>query len=185
MKTTRMTQKESQKRIFKKILKYGQPVLTSDAFRAAYAEVHHLKGNLADHILNVTIMGCLLCEKEQQHQRAVKEEQVVLACLCHDLGMTGRDTLYRDRLSAWREHAEESVRRARAILPDLDQTTADAIKTHMWPVSGRPPRTREGRIVLMADKIASAIDWFSFVQHKPWQPKIKERVEVFVKTACL
>ena len=168
---------EAQSVIIDQILKYGRQILCSEAFRAAWSETHHLKGILADHILNVTIMGCRLCREMNRHKPKVNEGEVILACLCHDLGMTGRETIYKSRLASWREHPQESVRRAKAILPDLDDTVTAAIESHMWPIAGPAPHTPEGRVVLMADKIASGIDWFSFMKREPWEPRIKERLK--------
>ena len=169
-------QSKAQKKISEEILKYGEPVLRSEAFQAAYHQTHHLKGNLADHILNVTIEGVNLCRRLQKKKIDVDERTVVLACLCHDLGMVGRDEKYESRLESWKQHPEESLKQAKEICPDLDETAAAAIATHMWPIAGKAPRTREGRIVLAADKYASMIDWISFVKGKPWQQEIKEAV---------
>ena len=164
------------KQIAKEILGYGSEVIHSDAFRAAEHQTHHLKGNLADHILNVTIAGVSFCHRLQKRKIRVDEKTVVVACLCHDLGMVGREEKYESRLKSWRQHPEESIKQAKEICPELDDKTSQAIATHMWPIAGRAPRSREGRIVLAADKYASVMDWISFAKGEPWQREIKEMI---------
>ena len=169
--------KKTINQISEEILQYGGPVLRSDAFRAAAHETHHLKGNLADHILNVTIAGVFLCHRLKNRQIEVNEKAVIIACLCHDLGMVGRNEKYESRLKSWQQHPEESLKQAKEICPDLDEKTSKAITTHMWPITGKAPCSREGRIVLAADKYASLIDWISFVRGIPWQKEIIETVQ--------
>ncbi len=170
-------QKKIKNQIAEEILRYGGEVIRSDAFRASSQETHHLKGNLADHILNVTIAGVSFCHRLQKKRIEVDEKTVVIACLCHDLGMVGRNEKYESRLKSWRLHPEESLKQAKAICPELDDKTSQAITTHMWPIAGGLPRSREGRVVLAADKYASMIDWISYVKGEPWQREIKEAIQ--------
>ena len=169
-------QKNAKKQISEEILRYGGAVIHSDAFRAASRETHHIKGNLADHILNVTIAGVCFCHRLQKRKIAVDERTVVIACLCHDLGMVGRNEKYESRLKSWRQHPEESLKQAKEICPELDDKTSQAITTHMWPIAGERPSSREGRVVLAADKYASVIDWISYIRGVPWQREIKETI---------
>ena len=140
--------------ICREILRYGKVILYSDIFRQAAAETHHLHGSVADHTLNVCIISVRLCHFLERRQIRVCKKDLIQAALCHDLGMVGRSRKYRNRKDSWQSHAEESAAIARTLIPDLPASVEEIICTHMWPVAGPHPRSREGRVLGAADKYA-------------------------------
>ena len=95
---------------------------------------------------------------------------------CHDLGMLGREEKYRNRRDAWRRHPQESVRAAREVLPDLNRNTEACIAAHMWPLAGRPLPSREGAVVVAADKYATIMDLGSAVFHRTYKQEMKQSI---------
>jgi uncharacterized protein len=75
-------------------------------------------------------------------EKKVREDVVILAGLCHDLGIIGRDEKYKNDFQCGQCHAGDSVISAKEILPDLDEMTIDSIQNHMWPVTKTPPHYR-------------------------------------------
>lgn len=162
--------------ICSEIFRYGEDILHSDTFRQAAGETHHLHGTVADHTLNVCILSVRFCHILKHRQIRINEKDVIQAALCHDLGMVGRGSKYSGRKDSWQSHAEESVRIAHALIPDLHDSVEDMILSHMWPVSGPRPRSREGRLLNTADKIASMTDWIFWLARRPYAVRIKEEL---------
>ena len=176
--TIRMKQQKisEENAICKAILRYGKDILHADIFRQAAKETHHLHGSVADHTLNVCIISVRLCHMLQRRQIPVCEKDLILAALCHDLGMIGRSSRYHSRKDSWKSHPEESVRIAHTLIPDLSDSAEELIRTHMWPVAGPFPRTRESRLLGTADKYASMADWISWLTRRPFAARIKKNL---------
>ena len=162
------------KEICSDILHYGEGILQSKEFQHASAETHHLRGNVAEHTLTVCILAARICRTLQKHGITVNEKDLIQAALCHDLGMLGRDTAYKNRTDSWKSHPEKSASVARELVPDLSTNAESMITTHMWPVSGPHPRSREAMILNLADKWASAADWVCFLTGKQVGADIRE-----------
>lgn len=154
------------KAISRDIRHYGENILQSEAFQNAFHETHHMRGSVADHTLTVCILAARICRAMQQHGFSVNEKDLIQAALCHDLGMIGRNTAYKNRTDSWRSHPKKSASVARDLVPDLSTNAESMIHTHMWPVSGPHPRSREAAILNIADKWASAADWVYFLTGK-------------------
>lgn len=155
---------------------YGEPVLRSEAFRRTGDETHHLHSSLRDHTLNVCITSARISRFLQEMGIRVNDKTLIQAALCHDLGMVDRQSKYKSRTASWRNHPEESVKVARTIIPDLTPAAEEMIRTHMWPVAGIHPRSREEVILNISDKYASFIDWVSWLVGKKYEARIKERL---------
>ena len=169
--------KLSENDIISDILEYGRDILVSDIFRQAEAETHHLHGTVFDHTVNVCVVSMRLCSQLTDRGIQVNKKDLIQAALCHDLGMVGRETKYKGRVGSWRNHARESARIARELVPDLSAEAEEMILSHMWPVSGMPPRTNEGMILCMADKYATMADWRSWLTKSRYAPRIKEQLD--------
>ena len=143
------------KRAQQEILSLGEAVLFSDVFESALHQVHHHALSVADHTLNVALTSMDICYfLDRLHVKADKRD-VVIGALAHDLGILGRYEKYRNNLECCRRHPVDSVRIARDLIPDLNEKTEQIIRRHMWPLSLRPPCSREGMIVMAADKYSS------------------------------
>ena len=178
--TAMMNQKKiaEEKAISREILRYGKDILHSDIFRQAAGETHHLHGSVADHTVNVCIVSVRLCRFLKRRRIRVCEKDVIQAALCHDLGMIGRSSKYRDRRDSWRSHPKESIRAAHDLIPDMQDSVEEMILSHMWPVNGPRPRSREGMLLGTADKLASMADWISWLTKRPFAPEIKKELHL-------
>lgn len=160
------------------ILEYGGQILSSDVFRQTASQKHHLHGTVFEHTINVCIVSVRLAGQLAERGVRVNEKDLVQAALCHDLGMIGRDCKYRGRLDSWKSHPEESVRIAKELVPDLSEEAEEMILSHMWPVAGPQPGSKEGRILCMADKYASMADWKTWLTRHRFAARIKEQLEM-------
>ncbi len=159
------------------IIKYGKDVLNSSVFRQAASQAHHVHGTVLDHTLNVCVVSLRLCRQLKNRGIKVNEKDLVQAALCHDLGMVGRDSKYKDNLNSWEAHPAESARIARSLIPDLSEEAEEIIRSHMWPLAGSLPASNEGMLLCIADKYASMADWKSWVTRHRFAPRIKKRLE--------
>ena len=57
-------------------------------------------------------------------------------------------------------HPGHALRNAEQDFPDLTPIERDVISRHMFPFHPLPPRTREGWLVCMADKISTVQEFF-------------------------
>ena len=80
---------------------------------------------------------------------------LVRGALLHDYFLYDWHVKDRGRPNHALHHARMALENARRDY-DINETEADIIGNHMFPVVPVPPRTREGWIVCMADKISAA-----------------------------
>ena len=163
--------------IINDILLYGKDILNSEAFRKAASEKHHVHGTVYDHTINVCVVSLQLARQLTNRGVEVRKKDLVQAALCHDLGMISRDSKYEDQLDTWRRHPQESARTARMLVPDLSPEAEEMILSHMWPVGGPLPASKEAILLSMADKYASMADWQSWLTNKKFAKQIKDRLE--------
>lgn len=166
MPKRKKSKKKKSNAVQKEIRHYGAPILESEAFRRAASETHHLHGTVSQHTLAVCSASIRIARFLKKAGIRVNEKDLVEASLCHDLGMIGRDEKYGSRTDAWKGHPEESLKVAKELVPDLSKNAESLILSHMWPVSGPPPRSREAVILNIADKAGSLADWGNFLKLK-------------------
>ena len=165
------------KEISETILRYGEDVLQSEEFRSAYAETHHIRGTVSSHSMTVCIMAMKMSRFLKKQGVDLNDKDLVQASLCHDLGMIGRKEKYQDNIIAWKSHPKDSAAVARDLVPDLSENAESMIATHMWPVGGPIPKSKEALILSTADKLASFADWIQFLTGKSVGAGIRKQVE--------
>lgn len=171
-----IAKKKKQDYICSRILQYGKAALESHEFKRAESEVHHVHSSVKDHTLNVAITGTSICRLLKKMHVDIREDDVIRASLCHDLGMLGREHRYDSPREARRDHPAESVVTARRIFPDLSPNAEEVIRSHMWPMGDAKPDSREGFVVILSDKYASVIDWISYFTGRKYKSAIKKRL---------
>ncbi len=167
-----------EKEICRTILEYGREIIESDIFKRAALQTHHLHGTVMDHTINVCVVSIWLCSRLKSRGAEVREKELVMAALCHDLGMVGRENKYKNSLDSWKGHPEESARIAREIIPDISPLTLEMILSHMWPLAGSPPSSPEAMLLCIADKYASMADWKSWLTKHRFASRIKEELDL-------
>lgn len=137
------------------ILKYGGDIIRSEEFRATFEQKHHMDTTVGDHTLGVAaeaVYICLLCS--QTDDRTL--ENVVVSSLCHDLGIIGRDEKFDNNAQCLMRHPVDSAEVYRNLTGEKNERVLDSILSHMFPLKPRMPKHREGWILTLADKTASA-----------------------------
>ena len=145
----------------KVVKKYGNDILKSDIFKAARNQTHHCRTTVASHSVKTAISGLKICAILRRMGIKVNTRIVVRTALLHDLGMIGRNELYRNNCECCLRHPENSAYIARQICREIDDKSIAAIESHMWPSTTRIPNTKEAFVLCMADKVASVKDWMT------------------------
>lgn len=130
-------------------------IVSTPQFQKSLAQKHHKDTTLGLHTLEVKKAAVKICEVLDKVGVKTDVNSVTAAALCHDLGMVGRDELYKNDVECWTKHSKDSVETARELIPDMDEKTEKAIRSHMWPFTKHVPTSREGWILVAADKYAS------------------------------
>ena len=137
-----------------------EDILNHSAVQSMKQYPHHGKTNCFDHCCHVAYFNYKWC-------RALKLDcrSAARAGMLHDLF-----------LYDWHTHAKETGERLHGLThPDtalrnarrhfqLNRTETDIIQNHMWPVTLRHfPRTKEGWIIVLADKYCGLLETLKFI----------------------
>ena len=144
------------RRAFKDIYIYGKRVLESDEYLATFNQTHHHILSVGEHTLHVTLRGLSISYDLIKKGYSVNINNVVIACLCHDLGIIGRYDKFDNNLICCYLHPLHSARIAERLIDNLPRETRKAISRHMFPATLLPPLSLTGFILISADK-SSAI----------------------------
>lgn len=141
--------------IQREVRRLGGDIISSERFAKAYDVPHHSKsGNIALHSLETAGYALMIARWLERHGVSVNVRDAVRAGLLHDIGMTEDEVFLSPSRKKARSHPREGVRIAREEF-EANETQAEAIRHHMFPVFATPPRTIEGWVVTAADKCCS------------------------------
>ena len=134
-----------------------EEILESRRYAKAQRIVHHKKTSVAAHSLRTAEYGSRISRWLNRHGIEVNEEDVVEACLLHDIGMTDDEV---SSSASWKKayrHPKKSEQIAREEY-HANENQCNAIRRHMWPICIIPPKSIEGWVVVAADKCGSFDD---------------------------
>ena len=145
------------------IEKYGKTVLGSREFEAAMKQKHHYKSTVGQHSLDVAFIALAV---------RISIRAIVIGCLCHDLGILDRSH-FASGPDMCRMHPIESAAISREF-SNNDATVFDMCEHHMFPLMSKPPKTTEGWIVSIADKVSSVGEVVLPPVRKKWERRNAE-----------
>lgn len=149
----------TKKRIVKDVKHYGSDVIRSDEMRKAFSQKHHIRSTVGEHTLRVVSSSLLMCYFFEKFHINLDIRAVVVASLCHDLGMVGRNEKFSSGKECFRNHPKDSLNIARELVGKMPEKTEDIINRHMWPIGKtKAPNSIEGVIVSVADKYNAVKD---------------------------
>ncbi len=132
----------------------GEPLFQTELFKEGEQQKHH-RTTLMGHTLQVAANAERIALMFLRYGIEVNVNDVVIAALCHDIGMVGRARKYRNNYECCKKHPADSVAEARKIYPNLSKKAEDAILHHMWPINRHAPKSPEAWTVLLSDKLCS------------------------------
>jgi len=99
------------------------------------------------------------------------------AGLLHDLYFHERSG-FKENMKMLRQHPKEALKNALEIC-DLNDKEKNIIIRHMWLVTLKPPKYKEGYIVTFVDKYCAAKEFFSSVFFRNFSKKSYARMKRF------
>ncbi len=145
---------------------YGSEVLSSPEFGRAMTQKHHHVTTVGDHSLGVAYVSVKICRFLNAMHIKTDTESMVRGALCHDLGIVGRHEKFSNNLVCWQKHPKESGEVATWLLGDLNRREKDIICHHMWPTTPVPPHSREGCVIVIADKYCAVKEVLTAMKEK-------------------
>ena len=138
---------------------YGGDVIGSKEMQQAFEQTHHRWSTVGEHTLRVAVSSVMICYVLKKLHIKVSIPAVVVASLCHDLGILGRYEKFSSEKECSREHPKDSVAVARELVGEMPEKTEDIIERHMWPAGkAKAPNSIEGFVVSAADKYNAVKD---------------------------
>lgn len=137
-------------------------ILRSEVFSRLKGQTHHINTTLDRHIISVTLVCNRIYSFLKKFNIMISEEELIIAALCHDLGMSDRHNkeVFPTHKDLALKHGERSVYYAIGILgEDFTPKEEEIVKQHMFPML-LPPRCIEGWILITADKYCTVKDFF-------------------------
>ncbi|MDO4617792.1 MAG: HD domain-containing protein [Lachnospiraceae bacterium] len=137
----------------------GAEVIASPEFQAAYQQPHHFKGTVGTHMINTAYYSYCLCKLLNRFGVKTKTDELIIACLCHDLGIVGnRHHKYTTGSECCMQHPVDSIPIAERLMGTLTPRQENTILMHMWPLAPSHPQYREGVILSLIDKYCSVLE---------------------------
>ena len=149
----------SKEEVDRYIYAVGSGVIDASVFQAGYFQKHHMRTSVAAHTLNVAQSSVYMGRFLTHLGFRVNMQDLVLASLCHDLGIVGRYSKYANNRECCNRHPLDSAALAKKLVPNADDVVLNSVECHMWPIgpTGHPNHI-EGFIVTVADKYSSVKD---------------------------
>ena len=119
---------------------------------------HHICTTRLQHSLNVSYYNYIICNR-----LGFNAVSAARAGLMHD--MFYYDRKESDIKSHHSEHPVIAAKNAKEIF-DTDTLENDIIETHMWPVTFRLPRYKEGYVIVIVDKYCAVLEYLAPKYHK-------------------
>ena len=174
---------KSNKNIIRKIKLYNQnsrseykntmsELLTNEKLKNLDNFRQHYKCTRLKHSINVSYYSFYIA-------KLLKLDYVstAKAGLLHDLYFHEKSN-FRENMKTLRHHPKEALKNALEIC-ELNDKERDIIRRHMWLITLRPPKYKEGYIVTFVDKYCAAREFFSSVFFKNFSKKSNTRMNKF------
>lgn len=116
---------------------------------------HHGKISIYDHCIEVAEKSYCYA---REHKLALDEASLIRGALLHDYYFYDWHKKDRSHRLHGIHHPETALKNAMEDF-QLTETEKDIIRHHMFPLTGKMPQTREGRIVCMMDKLCAVGDY--------------------------
>ncbi|MCR5214164.1 MAG: HD domain-containing protein [Eubacterium sp.] len=145
--------------IIKIVYQYGSDILDSPKFDREKEFIQHGNTTTHHHSLAVAYVSVYLAlKKEEKSKKKIDMRSLVRGALLHDYFLYDWHDKSENHSVHGYTHARQSLKNAKRDFP-INKTEADIIFCHMFPLNiTRFPRTREGRIVCIADKLCAGAE---------------------------
>ncbi len=131
---------------------YTKDILKNENFLKEKNFPHHKHMTAYKHSINVAYMSLKLCKNKR-----VDRKKLARTALLHDYYLYN----WHNKEETW--HKPHGIKHGHIAMinaqKDFDNFDENAIERHMWPLTIKPPKTRIGWIVTLADKIVGVCEF--------------------------
>lgn len=127
-------------------------ILTHPRFNEMREYHHHKEIDCHFHSVFVAYLTYKICRFT-----SCNTEEATRAAILHDFYLYDWHITKHDELHAW-YHPKQAKINAEKYFGSLTPKQEDMILAHMWPLHLMPPRSKEGMVLTMADKICTNLD---------------------------
>ena len=147
--------------IIKLVYKYGADIIDDSRFEKEKAFIQHGSTTTHHHSLAVAYVSVYFALRSKKN---IDMRSLIRGALLHDYFLYDWHDKSENHSVHGFTHARQSLKNARRDFP-INRTEADIIFCHMFPLNlTRFPRTTEGRIVCMADKLCAGAETASLAK---------------------
>ena len=119
-------------------------LLDMELIRALDTVPQHFRYTRLRHSMDVAYITFFIARVMRFDSRSAARAGVLHDLFFYEEGQKSRNLL--------RAHPQIALDNAREICPDLNEIEADAILRHMWMLTAKPPRYKEGMLLTFVDK---------------------------------
>ena len=180
-----MKELKSKKNIIKKIKSYNiksrdeykdtmTELLTHEKLKSLNNFSQHYKCTRLKHSIDVSYYSFYIAKLLKLDYISTAK-----AGLLHDLYYHKKTSFsFKENVKMLRSHPKEALKNAMEIC-DLNDMERDIIKRHMWLITLKPPKYKEGYIVTFVDKYCAAKEFFSSIFSRNFSGKSNTRMNRF------
>lgn len=134
------------------IVRYGRDILLSNGMQMEKQFIQHGSYTVFQHSVTVAYLCLRLADRYHLH---VDRRSLVRGALLHDYFLYDwHEPIIRNKIHGF-THPYTALRNAKRDFR-LNKTEENMIKCHMFPLTPFPPRSKEGILLCMADKICAS-----------------------------
>ena len=136
---------------FELIKKYGKDILNNKTYQSQDKYIQHGNTSIKEHEINVTIYCLKIAEK---YKIKVDTRSLIRGTLLHDYFLYDWHIKDKNNKLHGFRHAKKALDNACRDF-ELNDIEKNMIYCHMFPLHLRIPKTKEGLILCLADKIVA------------------------------
>ena len=128
-------------------------------------QTHHHRTTVLDHSIHVAEFSSSIATVLENIGICISRKELIRGALLHDIGIVGNRNKGKKILGHCLIvfHPIESLRIAKASVPDLTTKERNIILCHMFPISLCFPHSIEAWIVTIADKVVAVQEGFGYL----------------------
>ena len=145
------------------IYEYGKDIIESESFQLEKKHIQHGTTTTYAHSLCVTYMSVWMALKSKKE---ISMRSVVRGALLHDYFLYDWHEKSMANMIHGFTHPHKAFLQAKKDF-ELSHIESDMIRHHMFPLTPMPPKTKEGIILCIADKICATKE--TVMGRFPWR----------------
>jgi uncharacterized protein len=155
-----------------------EDILSNEKVKEMQNYIQHGEVSCFSHCYYVAYYTYLICKKLNLDYKSATRGAMLHDLFLYDWHTTSPADINEKGMHAW-AHPRIALKNATNTF-NLNETEQDIIKNHMWPVTIRFPKTKEGFVVSCMDKYSATLETFMNCKTKLTHTKLYRYAYIFV-----